>query len=52
MIYFNTTTTFKENKKMKELRKKLIKKLNIEEGMFIRKCVYDALNIQELTIKK
>ena len=52
MKYFDAMTTFKENKKMKELRQKLMKKMKVEDGMFIRKCIYEALNIQDLTTKK
>lgn len=52
MKYFDTMTNFKENSKMKKLRQDWLKKNGLEEGMFIRKCVYEKIGIADLADKK
>ena len=46
-VNLDTNTTFRENSKMKKLRKKITRELGLEESEVIRKSTYKALNIEE-----
>ena len=46
-IYYDTSTTFLENSRMKQLRKSYCEEHGLEESKFIRETVYKAMNFKK-----
>lgn len=44
-IYYDTSTTFYENSRVKQLRKDYCEQHGIEESTFIRESVYKAMKL-------